>query len=772
VNRKVLCLVTAALLTLGTAACKNAGKTDNPASSMKYVEEELGAVQDMTQPGSMQLNSAKQLVVLNAPDAPMGPSAGGTDAHDPNAGAQKTEFFVLGADGRLVKKIACDLEGQVSAFTLDTKDNLYIVCAVPGEKEIIHRLYVADPGGNVQQSIDLAKISYDSQDDYKKSITGMAADSNGNVYFSRMVESVLQLDKDGKEKGTLGEALYAGTVQTDADDNILLYGNRTSDYKNVLQKYNPATGENLWTAFYEPRREEGISIGEASVIRCDPEDGSVYLLTADGIEKFDANGKHLGKALDFKEYMILASGLRAKDFCIDAEKTIWLMAQESRLNSLTQQQDGQGSPPKSSLFKYSLKQASDDGTVQLTLSVPSSNRMIDVAVSRFNKENPGYRMTVQEAGDPKRRGSYDEQYINTLSTELMSGLGPDILSVGGLPYEKYAAKGMLADLTKMIREDKAFNADDYYANVFDAMKEDGKLFVMPASISGIAMLSNRMLLVQKNVPFDPAAWTWDDFGAITGNASYGSGIYAVPPDTGNILLMAAYQRFIDVANKKASFDNGEFEKMLEMAKGFGMDNKKISNDGLGPLIETAARGKVMFSPQVIGDFMLLSASKAVLDGEFGVHNMPGADESQRGGFFNCNEVFAINGNSRHGEKAWNFIKILLSDEIQSLDELKGFPVSKKALSDKADRNNKLLTSEGMSFAVGTGSGDPITPVALSKDEVSQVLDFVDGLEVCCHMDNKILGMIQAETEGFFTGKKSAAEVAKALQQKVSLYLGE
>ena len=355
------------------------------------------------------------------------------------------------------------------------------------------------------------------------------------------------------------------------------------------------------------------------------------MLTGDGVEKFDTSGKHTGKALDFKEHTILASGLQARDFVIDSEKTIWLLASESQMNSMVAEDAAQGEAAEFSLYQYSLKQVSNTDTVPLTLSVPSSNRMIDVAVSSFNKENPGYRITVEQVGDTKRKGKYDEQYINTLGTELMSGLGPDILSVEGLPYEKYAEKGMLVDLSQMMEEDKTFKNNNYYTNLFDAMKQDGKLFVMPVNVSGIAMLSNKKLLSEKKVSYDPANWPWESFHTMTAHSSDGSGVYIVPPDTANIILMGAYQRFIDVKNKKASFDTGEFEKMLEMAKGFGMNTEKMSSDGISSLIETAARGRVMFSPQVIGEFLMLSASMVALDGEFGVHNMP--DESQRGGSF-------------------------------------------------------------------------------------------------------------------------------------------
>ena len=181
-----------------------------------------------------------------------------------------------------------------------------------------------------------------------------------------MIDNVLMLDKEGKEKGTLGEAMYMGTVQTDADNNVLLYGSQISDYQNVLQKFNPTTSENLWTTPFEPRREEGVYTGEISAIRCDSNDRSIYLLTGDGVEKFDTSGKHTGKALDFKEHTILASGLQARDFVIDSEKTIWLLASESQMNSMVAEDAAQGEAAEFSLYQYSLKQVSNTDTVPLT----------------------------------------------------------------------------------------------------------------------------------------------------------------------------------------------------------------------------------------------------------------------------------------------------------------------------------------------------------------------------------------------------------------------
>jgi hypothetical protein len=107
-----------------------------------------------------------------------------------------------------------------------------------------------------------------------------------------------------------------------------------------------------------------------------------------------------------------------------------------------------------------------------------------------------------------------------------------------------------------------------------------------------------------------------------------------------------------------------------------------------------------------------------------------------------------------------------------MDEMKGFPVSKNALRIKAEKNNELLTSKEMSFFISTGGGNGETPVALTEHEVSQILEFIDGLSTYCHMDNKVLETIRTESERFFAGKISAEEAAETIQQKVNIYLNE
>jgi len=70
-----------------------------------------------------------------------------------------------------------------------------------------------------------------------------------------------------------------------------------------------------------------------------------------------------------------------------------------------------------------------------------------------------------------------EKYRNAMNTDLMSGKGADIVSVSELNYEKYADKGVLADLGALMKKDKEFDPTKLFGNVMDAAGGGGKQVV-------------------------------------------------------------------------------------------------------------------------------------------------------------------------------------------------------------------------------------------------------------------------------------------------------
>ena len=759
--KKMVCFLISMVMVIGFAACngrnKDSANVDKGSSNavLKYMEEEIKPAKELKNPMAMQVNSQKQFVVYHG-------------------GTQKPEYLVLSADGKVQRKISCDFEGQGNLFALDSLDNLYIVCTLVNENGMEQCVYIVDPKGKQLDKINIGSLSANDPESYKKMVTGIAVDSKGNMILSRAYEQILMLSRDGKEQRTFGDAFYQSTSQKDSEDNLIIYGLDTASYQYTLQKYNSITGENLWSKTIDHKTRSGMTFsGDIPKMKCDRQDGSIYLLTDSGVTKFDSDGNSTGSILDFKEHTLLASGFTPTELCMDAQKSLYIMT--TSVNNGVPANEGNFD---FSFYRYSLQEVKEDNKIQLTLSVPASSRLLEVAVSKFNKANPGYRIVLQEAGSGTNGITVDEKYVNTLNTELMSGKGPDIISVAGLPYEKYIAKNIFVELTQLMTNDSTFEGNRFYTNLFDAMKHNGKLYTMPVCYTLNAVFPNRKALSDKAIAFHPATWTWDDFQSIADQAS-AENVYMVPPNVSymgmlEVLLKGSYGRFIDMQANKASFDSQEFVKVLELAKRFGSDaSESEANDPIGALFESAQRSTVLFAFQSIPDFIMLSSMKVLYGSDLEIANLPGSSAMENGAVFSGREIFAINRNSKNQKMAWEFIKILLSDEIQSMDDLYGFPVNRTAFRTKADKNNTLLSSEGIMISVSAGgSGEPVTPKALSEQEVDKVNRYIESLTVNSHFDPKIQEMIQVEAEGYFTGNKSAEEAARAIQSKVNIYLGE
>jgi len=111
----------------------------------------------------------------------------------------------------------------------------------------------------------------------------------------------------------------------------------------------------------------------------------------------------------------------------------------------------------------------------VTVTVNAFSKPPDVKTGQDANGNPQAMITVNE----NQQAQDQADYVQSVNTELMSGKGADILVMDILPYQKYADGGQLADMDSLMDSDPAFNQSDYYMNVLDAAKYDGKLYLFP-----------------------------------------------------------------------------------------------------------------------------------------------------------------------------------------------------------------------------------------------------------------------------------------------------
>jgi multiple sugar transport system substrate-binding protein len=120
---------------------------------------------------------------------------------------------------------------------------------------------------------------------------------------------------------------------------------------------------------------------------------------------------------------------------------------------------------------------------------------------------------------------------------------------------------------------------------------------------------------------------------------------------------------------------------------------------------------------------------------------------------------AVNSTSKYKELAWEFIKFLLSDEIQTSPNMYGLGVSWKGF-DAFLRRELDMYNDGNGSDVGM------------DDFKGLIMEYMSQINVRPRSDEVISDFIFEELLKFFKDEQTADDTAKALQAKIDNYLYE
>jgi multiple sugar transport system substrate-binding protein len=827
--RKTVSLLLAVSLAAGVSACGGeSGRASGQQNSVSYVETEIGNNSGLTWPGGGRVNSKGQLVILDRGD--------GT-----NSG-----FVILDQDGKPAGQVKCSLPGNAGAFALDAQDNIYALTTGAQGGGDSQKLEVISPAGDILKTIDLGAFPVDGTGSGTDVAMGrgymdIAVDSDGNIYLADPSKGVRMLDRDGKPVRTLGSQ-GCESIDVDSDGNIITRS--VGMGKDVLERLDAQTGKSIWSIDLSQNSREVVSIG-SNKVRVSKADKHIYCLDGQGITKYDSSGKPAGTAVDFRSYTILASGYNVSDMFTDASGNIYVTATSipaggagmrrmsgqggikqgpangaqsdsiSGENSLNSEADSgpsdkkivNGRPEvKYELYRYSVR--SGDSTAQnqkvIAVSIPESNRTLEMAAAKFQRDNPGYRIDIQTYPDQNNNGGDYDTYVKNLNTQILSGKGPDIISVAGMPFDNYISRNILVNLSEMIANDESFDMSKYYTNIFDALKYNGNLYVLPTDFAFNVLMANQGVLDQESVKIDDSKWTWSDFKSIAekvtkkagnGNAGSRAALPSVSPDELlNLLTGGSYSNYLDAGRKSANFNSGGFIELLNTVKKLSdgsYTDSSVKTDMVS-ILEAAGRGSIVFYPDTIADYNMYGFMKSAFKDKLSLYSIPSAAGSD-GGSFITGSLYAINRNSKYRPESWELLKELISDDVQASQltggvsvaksggqgtlrpaaVAGGFSVNRAAQQKKAQQAIDASQGGKIKMTMKSGSGSiSLSPAPMSQSDIDYIDKFISRLKTYSNMDANISSILQDETKAFFSGAKSAEETAKLIQDRVNTYLGE
>ncbi|RCX14293.1 ABC-type glycerol-3-phosphate transport system substrate-binding protein [Anaerobacterium chartisolvens] len=414
---------------------------------------------------------------------------------------------------------------------------------------------------------------------------------------------------------------------------------------------------------------------------------------------------------------------------------------------------------------------------EMKMYVESWDQRIPSALNEFNTGSP-VKISPIWLSDEK---DY-EQYRQKITASILSGDGPDIIldkpsRIPGL--WKIVENNAFYDLDILIKEDKEFNLSDYNKSILDCGIINGKRYLMPLYFSLPLIWSPKSTLANNQLKYNLNP-TWDYMKELAESCGEQKKYLIGGSFSFTSLIKNYWPVFIDLVNKRVNFDSPEFIRLLEVYRqicpAICPDEELKPPDFWYRLFRDGQL--YFFNGQSLVSLNNLweenSAVRNFFDSEICIFSYP-AIEGQQGITAEACEFVGINQTTDFKNEAFKFIKLLMSEKYQNYGAgVNTFwaPINKKAYEQiKKECTGKEASGKRMSYYLADGQKEYIS-VAIPEELIKKMDSYIDSISECIFIDTNILDFIDQEVQAYIAGKQDARQTAKAIDNKVRLYMDE
>lgn len=648
-------------------------------------------------------------------------------------------------------------------------------------------MHIAADGSTIA-SLDLSDTNNeDNEDGMSGSLSSFAVDAAGNLYVSDY-NNIYVLDAEGNVQFKLDGSQYNGSLyRLNAQQVGVMWYNYTDDVN--------AADEN--GQYFVPIDLETKDWGEKVKLP-----SNVWsILPGDDVYDFyyADNNNIYGYAAktDTKEKLVdwLACDVDTNNM------SGYAMLSDSRVAALMQ--DWSTDPTTYQLIVLHRVDASEIKEKKvLTLACMYLDWNLRSMIVEYNKTNDEYRINVVDYSEYATDDDYNAG-VTKLTTEIISGSVPDIFLTSNLPIDKYAAKGVIADLNTFMDGGNGLSRDYFVPQVMSALEKDGKLYELPTSFSvqtAYALSSIASQYDTWNVAAVQDAMTQLQEGATVFSDGW----------TKNTALSNCLSRnlsaFVDWTTGKCEFDSEAFQQLLAFCNSFPAE----TSDGDGAIAYASSadiavddamwesdatritNGKQLMSTTGMYSFDSYIWNVYAIRDKITFTGYPTEDGS--GSSFELQMPMAISSVTKYPDAAWDFVCSIIK-KMNTIDENNyyyGFPISQAAFdAEMTDiMTEQYQLDENGEQVDWDGDGEPDRAIrgsyetmengetvykdvyALTQEEMDQILGVISNTHSVYDYDQEILDIITDEVAAYFAGDKDVQTTASMIQSRVNLYVQE
>ncbi len=642
--------------------------------------------------------------------------------------------------------------------------------------------------GSMIASLDLSDTNNeDNEDGMSGNLSSFAVDAAGNLYVSDY-NNIYVLDAEGNVQFKLDGSQYNGSLyRLNAQQVGVMWYNYTDDVNAADEN-----GQYFVTIDLEAKDwGEKVKL-PSNVWSIFPGDDAYdfYYTYNNNIYGYAAKTDTKDKLVDWLACDVDTNNMSG-----------YAMLSDSRVAALMQ--DWSTDPTTYQLIVLHRVDASEIKEKKvLTLACMYLDWNLRSMIVEYNKTNDEYRINVVDYSEYATDDDYNAG-VTKLTTEIISGSVPDIFLTSNLPIDKYAAKGVIADLNTFMDGGNGLSRDYFVPQVMSALEKDGKLYELPTSFTVTTAYALSSIASQYdtwNVAAVQDAMTQLQEGATVFSDGW----------TKNTALSNCLSRnlsaFVDWTTGKCEFDSEAFQQLLTFCNSFPAE----TSDGDGAIAYATStdlaiddamwesdatritNGKQLMSTIEMYSFDSYIWNVYAIRDKITFTGYPTEDGS--GSSFGLQMPMAISSVTKYPDAAWDFVCSIIK-KMNTIDENNyyyGFPISQAAFdAEMTDiMTEQYQLDENGEQVDWDGDGEPDKAIrgsyetmengetvykdvyALTQEDIDQILGVINNTHSVYDYDQEILDIITDEVAAYFAGDKDVQTTASMIQSRVNLYVQE
>jgi ABC-type glycerol-3-phosphate transport system substrate-binding protein len=650
--------------------------------------------------------------------------------------------------------------------------------------------------------------------------SGMAADSEGNVYLLESGETGVNLWKINAE-GNTGENHETenekAELENATDENDLLLKGINRDENGycyvwcemMIPRTEKTEGrestvwhiadrvyvkdEQMKTVFYEEVADvSGVEVlnfqisAEGMPFFLVKDQDEIYIQEIDGEKQGEKERTGLGKALDcfgmedanIPEHLVSTD--RGWLYCRNNELLEFERDTKEKAQIMNLSAHGILSSDILFLAKSEdrieiVDRDAESGTLEfivftpgrsdketLTLGVTMAAQELESAVAAFNRSGSEYRV---ELVDYISQAESYEEACEKLKLDVVTGKAPDIIAVSGIDYQMFSHKGVLADLYDFMETDTECSKDMLMESVVKACEDEGHLYSIAPAFQLHSMWGYGDVTGGRN------GVTFSELLRILGESGKDlnaiGGFSAAEPVLTR-LCSVSMDEFVNWEKGTCEFDGDYFKEVLSFAGQY--HPVEMEGTYLGRIRD---REQVM-SVGIIASVADYQLQKEFYDGNLAFIGYPVAEGSGTAVDFRGSAV-AVNAGNENQSGAWEFVKFYL---LQGYDG-QGFPLVKEQFEqvmEAAMEDDYTATENGGTEKLPkeyyNDGEESIFVYAATRAEVETVRELIERGGSRFEMHPVIQNIINEEAGAYFSGQVNLDRTAEKIQNRVNLLLQE